>query len=235
MSSSREPAPGSRIVTFDHKNEICEVIDRPNRFIVRVSVGNEEMECHLHDPGRLKELIYPGNRVLVRNSHGRRTSHSITAAQKDGEWILTDSRFHNPIARQFLKGSVKSEVKLGISRIDFLAGNCYVEVKGCSLERNGIALFPDAPSKRASRHAGELITVLDTGMEAMIIVLVFSPNAHVFAPNNQTDPEFHHAFYGALSRGVQVSVLKFRTDEEGIIYIGRLPVLDEVHSRKLSL
>ncbi len=219
-----EVRKGTRVIEFPGPNSRATIVDRPNRFVARVIMDGKEMVCHLHDPGRLKELIYPGNSVLVRRTSGLKTSHSITAALKDHDWILTDSRFHNRIAGQFLGGSARPEVTLGQSRIDFLVDGSYVEVKGCSLEENGVAKFPDAPSKRAVKHVRELISAVMHGGKAGIVILVFSPRAVVFVPNTGTDPEFSSAFYSALECGVEATALQFRTDEDGIYYMGTIPV-----------
>ena len=151
------PSIGELVIPFDFESFEGVVLQRPNRFVVSVARAGSSLECHLHDPGRLKELIYPGNSVLFRKTTGVRTSFSITAARKGADWILTDSRFHNAIAKRFLSGDARAEVRLGKSRIDFLEGDRYVEVKGCSLETGGTAMFPDAPSVRATRHLKELV------------------------------------------------------------------------------
>lgn len=205
------------------------VVDRPNRFIVNALLNGMDIECHLHDPGRLKELIYPGNSILIRKTKGKRTEYSITAALRDGEWILTDSRFHNSIASLFLDRSARKEVKVGKSRIDFLSGECYVEVKGCSLSINRIAQFPDAPSLRAVKHTRELADIVRNGGSAMIMVLVFSPDALKFQPKYDTDPVFSDAFYDAIESGVKAKILKFRTDRTAITYLGEIPVMDKLN------
>lgn len=218
--------PGTKIIKFPENNIIAEVVDRPNRFIVRALIDGRELECHLHDPGRLRELIFPGNSILVRKAKGRRTEFSVTAALRDGEWILTDSRFHNKIAAIFLGTNAKPEVTVGKSRIDFLVEGWYVEVKGCSLAVEKRAKFPDAPSQRAVKHVHELARIVEEGGKAAIMVLVFSPESDSFEPNHDTDPKFYDAFYSAVDGGVEVEVLKFRTDPEGIAYVGKIPVLN---------
>ncbi len=224
MQELRELAAGTRVIHFPLGNEICRVVERKNRFVVHASSDGRELICHLHDPGRLRELIYPGNEILVRKQKGAKTAFSVTAAMKSGEWILTDARFHNRIASRFLPDNARPEVRTGKSRIDFLADGCYVEVKGCSLEVDGVALFPDAPSERAARHMRELASIKESGGYAMVIVLVFSPVAGSFRPNLETDPVFNDAFYHAIDSGVNLRILKFRTDTEGITYLGRIPL-----------
>ncbi len=213
------------MIPFDFTSLRGTVIERPNRFMVVVEHERKLIDCHLHDPGRLTELIYPGNHVLFRRAKGIRTDYSITAAWKGTDWILTDSRFHNTIGRKFLSQSAKAEVLLGRSRIDFLDGDRYVEVKGCSLEEGSVAKFPDAPSVRASRHIHELTSVRDSEMKAMVMFLVFSPKAHVFMPNLETDPDFSSAFFEALENGMDAVALKFETTTDGIRFLGRIPIM----------
>lgn len=215
---------GTAVVSFPGSNSIATVAERKNRFLVTAMHNGKELLCHLHDPGRLKELIYPGNSILVRKTAGIRTEYSVTGAMKNGDWILTDSRFHNRIAARFLRASARREVPVGKSRIDFLDGDCYVEVKGCSLETEGKALFPDAPSARATKHMNELAKITREGMCALALVLVFSPAAEIFQPNESTDPEFYSAFYRAMEIGVHAVALKFRLNEGSIVYMGRIPV-----------
>ena len=200
------------------------VIERRNRFLVSVKYNGRKIDTHLHDPGRLSELIYPGNDVIFREASGKKTAFSITAAKKDGNWILTDSRFHNALISSFFRNSWKSEVTLGKSRIDFFSSGYYVEIKGCSLEKDGIAMFPDAPSIRASRQLADLTNWVLSGGKAALIVLVFSPVSKCFMPNATTDPLFSGRFKDAIDAGVKCAALRFRTDDQGISFTGTIPI-----------
>ncbi|MCG3108178.1 Sugar fermentation stimulation protein [Metallosphaera sp. J1] len=187
---------------------------RSNRFMVKMQ---SRLICHLHDPGRLKELVYPGNRVLVRETRGIKTSCSVLAGW-DGEWVIIDSRFHPVIARRFLPPDAESEVRVGHSRLDFHFNDTWVEVKGCSLVRNGIALFPDAPTRRGERHLRELIKLREEGHDAMLMILVMRP-ATCFLPNKDTDPSFSEAFWEALDRGVKLTIKSFKLEGRDIVYV----------------
>lgn len=215
------------MVSFDFTSLEGVVIERSNRFVVSVEHSGNRIDCHLHDPGRLRELIFPGNHVLFRKTSGIRTDHSITAARKGQNWILTDSRFHNAIAGKFLTRNARREVQLGKSRIDFLDGCCYVEVKGCSLEENHVAKFPDAPSVRASKHLRELMNAMEKGSEGMVVFLIFSPESERFMPNSFTDPEFSASFYDAVRKGLKTLALKFETTIAGIRFLGEIPISKE--------
>lgn len=194
------------------------VKERINRFLVVTVSGRK---CHLHDSGRLKELIYPGNKILVREIKGknRKTDCQVTAAW-DGLWVITDSSVHSQIAKKFLQGA-KSEVKIGNSRLDFQLGNTYIEVKGCNLVRNGIALFPDAPTERGRKHLEELIKLKERGYNAKLLVLVMRDDARCFLPNAETDKKFAETFYLALSKGVELEVKVFSlVDKRYLVYKG---------------
>ncbi|BAB66083.1 DNA/RNA nuclease SfsA [Sulfurisphaera tokodaii] len=199
---------------------------RINRFTV---VTESEKICHLHDPGRLKELIYPGNKILIRNVNGKRkTNCQVTAAWSGKEWVVTDSSIHNEIARRFLPSDAKSEVTVGKSRIDFAFDNTYVEVKGCTLARDGIALFPDAPTKRGKRHLDELIELRRNGYSVLLMILVFRTDVVCFSPNFDTDRDFSNTFIKALKEGVNVEVKVFQLDKENIVYKGEIPVCHQI-------
>ncbi len=203
----------------------------------------KNVKVHVHDPGRLKELLYPGNQVLLKRmaNTNRKTKWDVIAAFCDGEWILVISGYHREIAEWVIKneeinpfgklGKIKAEVKFGHSRLDFLLekddGNeIWVEVKGCTLAVDGVALFPDAPTKRGTRHLRHLMEAKEGGAESAILILVFRPDARCFAPNVETDPEFSRVFYEAVDVGVEVYPLLFQYKNKIINYIGKIPVCD---------
>ena len=184
------------------------VRERPNRFLVITESGRS---CHLHDPGRLPELIFPGNRILVRKAEGkRRTDCQVTAAWTGSDWAITDSSIHASIARKFLPEDVEAEVEVGNSRIDFRYGDTFVEVKGCTLVKEGVALFPDAPTERGRKHVEELTSLVMRGYRAKVLILVMRPDAYCFSPNFETDRRFSEAFLRALKEGVEVEIRSFR-------------------------
>lgn len=190
------------------------VRERPNRFVV---ILDDNYMCHLHDPGRLKELLYKGNKVLFTNVGGDRKTKCQIEACWDNEWVITDSSIHNKIAKLFLPKDVKSEVNWGRSRIDFQYDNTLVEVKGASLVKNGVALFPDSPTERGRRHLEELLAAKKKGMEAKLMILVMR-NAECFMPNEETDPKFASVFRETLKGGVKVEIKTFSLNDRSVIY-----------------
>ena len=110
------------------------------------------------------------------------------------------------------------------SRLDFKVGDVYVEVKGCTLARQGVALFPDAPTERGARHVKLLRELAAEGHGALLLVLVMRPDAKCFLPNEATDERFARAFWEALSSGVRVRVPRFRLEPPDLIYEGEIPL-----------
>jgi len=194
-------------------------IKRLNRFLATVKIGKDIHYVHVHDPSRLGELLYPGNKVLLKkySKKHRKTAWELIAAKYKERWVFTNSKFHRLISERILQDNeisplgkldeIRPEVTIGKSRIDYLAikngRKVWIEIKGCTLEKNSIALFPDAPTERGRRHLEELIKLKNSGDEAIIIFLVFV-KALCFAPNNATDPKFAKIFLKALKNRVGV-------------------------------
>ena len=149
---------------------------RPNRFLAIVDIEQngtvlKDQKVHVRDPGRLKELLYPGNKVLVKHRPGenRKTQWEIIAALDD-DWILINSGYHRAISEAILRNPeispfgkldrLKAEVSVGHSRLDFMlekdGQQIGLEIKGCTLEIREIALFPDAPTERGAKHVESL-------------------------------------------------------------------------------
>ncbi len=193
------------------------VINRPNRFTVETDSG----PCHLHDPGRLLDLIYPGNKVLVRRSAGGATKCRVTAAWSwdSGEWVVVDSGIHSDIASQFLPSGSRREVRVGRHRLDFAFDDAYVEVKGCTLAVGGRALFPDAPTRRGADHMALLARLRGEGWRGIAFILVMR-SANCFAPNWGMDPRFSAAFREAVDSGVEVWVKRFGLRGSELVYWG---------------
>jgi sugar fermentation stimulation protein A len=220
---------------------------RPNRFLGIVDITSPKKDrkkgerVHIHDPGRLKELLYSKNKVLLRKASNpnRKTKWDLIAATYDNNWVLVHSGFHREIAQWVIgnkkvspiknvKG-VKPEAKFGKSRLDFLltkknGKKVWVEVKGCTLAADGVALFPDAPTLRGTRHVRHLIEAKEKGDEAVILILVFRQDARCFASHAETDPAFSKAFFSALEVGVAVHPLKFSYKDRVVKFIGEIPV-----------
>jgi sugar fermentation stimulation protein A len=221
--------------------------DRPNRFLTIVDIIRPvrskaaSVKIHVHDPGRLNELLFPGNRLKLRaaSSKTRKTSWDTIAAMHEGKWILIHSGFHREITEKLLKNSrtnpfgrlksVQAEKKFGNSRLDFLLINdndeeIWVEVKGCTLAVSGTALFPDAPTIRGTKHLESLIKICKQGMRAAVIILVFRDDAKCFSPNEETDPLFSETFRKAVKAGVEVHPILLKYEHEYVSFIKEIPL-----------
>jgi len=230
-------------------------LKRPNRFLAMVEIPGagrgKECEVHVHDPGRLKELLVPGAKVLVKKVEDkggkRKTKWDMLAAwygdeKKDGGmWVLVHSGYHRAISEWVLRGvaspfggvdEIKPEVQVGHSRLDFVLTEkgvmLGVEVKGCSLARDGIALFPDAPTERGRKHLETLMGMKKEGLRAALLILVFRRDAECFYPNSERDPKFAKTFWDAVEIGVEVYPLKFSLEKGKIWYLGRIPVCGSI-------
>ena len=107
----------------------------------------------------------------------------------------------------------------------------WVEVKGCTLAVDGVALFPDAPTKRGTRHLCHLMEAKEGGAESAILILVFRPDARCFAPNSETDPEFSKTFFSAIDAGVEVYPILFQYKDSIVHYLGKIPLYENSSDR----
>ena len=197
-------------------------VDRVNRFVVLARVEGEIKRAHLSDTGRLKELLVGGAPLLLAPNPNGKLDYKVVAVKKEGKWVLLNTSLHSKIARLIIeKGflgfkprSVRSEVKAGKSRIDFLIDeNFYLEVKGCNLVIDGACLFPDAPTGRGKKHLEELVRLREKGYRCAVLFLSFR-DCSCFMPNFRTDPDFGRAFKVALEKGVEFFGFKFFLDGE---------------------
>lgn len=218
---------------------------RSNRFSGIVDITNLDSFCgvkvHIHDPGRLSEILYPGNEILLKRvkSKNRVTEWDLIAGRCGRNWVLAHSGYHRRIAEVIIRDdkispfgramNLSSEVTWGHSRIDFLIAKedgteVWVEVKGCTLAADSVALFPDAPTQRGSKHLKTLISLKKGGAHSALLILTFSPDAVRFAPNWLADPEFYFLFYQALDLGVEVYPVLLECKNGNIYFGGRVPV-----------
>ena len=198
-------------------------LSRPNRFIAFVKIGDKEEKCHVKNTGRCKELLVPGCRVYLEESDNpnRSTRFDLIATEKkEGDRILLinmDSQAPNRVVEEWLekgelfgkKAAIKREVCFGESRFDFSITEedgrvSFLEVKGCTLEKDGVVMFPDAPTERGVKHIRELIKAKEEGYGAYILILVQMKGAKYFIPNWDTHPEFGEALRDAKAKGVVV-------------------------------
>ncbi len=188
-------------------------ISRPNRFIAKVLINEKEETVHVKNTGRCKELLTPDCKVYlsVSDHPNRKTKYDLIAVEKQREsapplLINMDSQLPNAAAEEWLKkgklfpkkSSIRREVRYGNSRFDLYIEDgrkkAFMEVKGVTLEKDGVALFPDAPTERGIKHIRELIQCKKEGYDAYILFVVQMKEIVLFRPNDET----HHAFGEAL-------------------------------------
>ncbi|MDY3917622.1 MAG: DNA/RNA nuclease SfsA [Candidatus Limivivens sp.] len=191
---------------------------RPNRFIAQVFLEGRTEICHVKNTGRCRELLIPGTEVWVSESANpaRKTKYDLISVRKGTEVINLDSQAPNRAAAEWLqKGELfpgitllKPESVYGNSRFDFYleAGECraFLEVKGVTLEEDGVARFPDAPTERGVRHIKELVRCRQEGYEACLLFVIQMKGVHCLMPNDRTHPAFGEALRDAAEQGVRI-------------------------------
>lgn len=197
-------------------------ISRPNRFIAKVEVDGAAQTVHVKNTGRCRELLIPGCTVYLSlaDNRERKTKFDLIAVEKvtDGGVILInmDSQIPNDVAEEWLRAGslfqlgacMRREVKYGNSRFDFYIEDgdrrAFLEVKGVTLEENGVAMFPDAPTERGVKHIGELASAVREGYEAYVLFVIQMKGVSEFRPNDATHPEFGESLRRARDAGVRI-------------------------------
>lgn len=187
---------------------------RPNRFVAHVEIGGQMEVCHVKNTGRCRELLVDGATVYLEESRNpaRKTRFDVIAVEKGDRLINMDSQAPNKVAGEYLPGllpglrTLRAEKVFGSSRFDFYAETererWFIEVKGVTLEEDGVVLFPDAPTERGVKHLRELCDTIDAGYRAMVLFVVQMENVRWFTPNVRTHPEFGQALLEAREKGV---------------------------------
>lgn len=199
-------------------------LSRPNRFIAisRLENGKEEI-CHVKNTGRCKELLIPEKATVFlqkSDNPNRKTKYDLISVIKEKRIINMDSQAPNSVAEEGLLNKkiilngyenityLKREKTFGNSRFDIYIENedkkAFIEIKGCTLENNGIVMFPDAPTERGIKHINELIKVKESGFDAFLIFVIQMKDVKYFTPNIKTHKEFGDALKNALEKGVNI-------------------------------
>lgn len=209
-----------------YKNVVIgEFIDRPNRFIANVTVDGVVETVHVKNTGRCKEIFIPGVLVALERSDNpnRKTKYDLIAAKRDGVgWINIDSQAPNTVMKEYLESLdfdyIKPEYKYGKSRIDFYlekgVDKYLIEVKGCTLFKDGIGYFPDAPTKRGVKHLEELARAARDGYHCAVAFVIGADGINQVYPNVETHPEFGEALERAKKEGVKVIYIKTHVTED---------------------
>lgn len=210
--------------------------DRPNRFIANVLINSKTEVCHVKNTGRCRELLTKGATVYLQKSNNpnRKTKYDLIAVQKGERIVNMDSQIVNCVALEYLPQMfenityVKPECKYCNSRFDIYVetetDKIFIEVKGVTLENDGVARFPDAPTERGIKHLKELQKAVTEGYKAYALFVVQMDNVQYFEPNRMTHPEFAETLKLASKNGVNVLAYQCHVTSESIIMKNKIPV-----------
>lgn len=196
-------------------------IKRPNRFIAHVYINGIEEIVHVKNTGRCRELLLPGAKAILEdcsNNPNRKTKYSLISVWKEDILVNMDSQVPNAVVYNSLMENeihglenltkIKREVSFGNSRFDlyFESGNSkgFIEVKGVTLENEGISMFPDAPTTRGTKHVLEMIHAVEEGYRGAILFLIQMKGPKVFRLNWAMDKDFSEAVKLASEKGVEI-------------------------------
>lgn len=204
-------------------------LTRPNRFIAHVEIEGKQEVCHVKNTGRCRELLPPGAQVWceVAGNPARKTKFDLITVKKGHRLINMDSQAPNAAVKEWLSAgglgaveNLRPETVHGGSRFDFsftLEGRpCLLEVKGVTLETDGVCAFPDAPTERGERHLRELAQAAREGYGAYVLFVIQMSDVQFLHPNDATDPEFGLALREAAAAGVQVMAMDCRVEIDGM-------------------
>lgn len=217
-------------------------VSRPNRFIAHVffpQFPDQTVICHVKNTGRLRELLLPGATVYVQRAQnpGRKTAYDLIAVEKDGCIVNIDSQAPNTVAWEWLPRSglfpadavIRREIRFLHSRFDLCIetpdARTFVEVKGVSLVKEGIARFPDAPTERGLRHIRELALCSAMEFGACLLFIIQRKGVSAFSPNDAAQPEFRTALLEAQKAGVRLLACDCAVTPDSITADALVPIL----------
>lgn len=231
------PVHGVYMIQYEKMHQ-GRFLARPNRFLAQVEIDGQVEICHVKNTGRCKELLCPGAVVWCQyhDDPRRKTRWSLITVKKQNRLVNLDSQVPNHLAYDYVASGglgfvpdlVKAEQIFGNSRFDlyYEAGERrgFVEVKGVTLEEDGIARFPDAPTKRGTKHLRELQSAAAQGYEAWALFVLAMDNMVHFEPNWPRDPAFAQALCQAADEGVQIRAVECQVTEDTIAITKQVPV-----------
>ena len=211
-------------------------IDRPNRFIANVCIDGHGETVHVKNTGRCRELLLPGAEVFLSLSDNptRKTRYDLIAVRKtNGMLFNIDSQAPNAVVKEWLQAQgirhIQPEHSYGNSRFDFYLEHqgsdgepwkMLMEVKGCTLEREGIGYFPDAPTERGVKHLRELVKAVEAGYRAAVVFVMQADSMRTVLPNDETHPAFGEALREAENAGVRVLCLPCHVEPDRLEIVG---------------
>ena len=227
MFPAMEGAATEKNMTYEN---ICRAVflERPNRFIARVEREGKTETVHVKNTGRCRELLIPGSEVWLTHSGNpaRKTKYDLITVRKDNGILFNiDSQAANAAALEWLRGQAWDEIRpeytYGASRVDFFmrrgSEKTLMEVKGCTLERNGTGFFPDAPTERGAKHLRELMHAAAEGYHAILAFVIQMDGVTEVRPNVETHPEFGEAMEEAQKAGVKILFLPCHVEPDEMV------------------
>ena len=202
---------------------------RPNRFIAQIQINGQTEVVHVKNTGRCRELLPVGAQVWCQQSDNpnRKTKYDLITVQKGHRLINMDSQAPNLAAKEWLAAgglgeiqNLRAETRHGDSRFDFSfikeGKQCFLEVKGVTLEKDGICAFPDAPTERGAKHLRGLTEAAKAGYGAYVLFVIQMKDVQYLHPNDATDPEFGKALREAAANGVTVLAMDCAVDVDSM-------------------
>ena len=223
-------------------NQVVEgvFIERINRFLAKVKIGEAIETVHVKNTGRCRELLIPGSRVFLSKAlnPNRKTAYDLISVYKENalgvkgmEPLLVniDSQGTNTVFEEYVRAGnflpevikIKREATYGDSRLDFYIETkdkqIYVEIKGATLEEDGKTMFPDAPTERGIKHVNELMKAVEAGYDSYIVFVIQMAGTHSFTPNRKMHPEFADALNLAHETGVNILALECDVTSDSLV------------------
>lgn len=205
-------------------------LDRPNRFIAHVQIAGQVETVHVKNTGRCRELLTPGALVWCQRCQNpaRKTQFDLIAVRKGDRLINMDAQAPNAAAREWLLAGglgpidqLRPETVHEDSRFDFSFWKdgrlCFLEVKGVTLEADGVCAFPDAPTQRGAKHLRGLIRAAQQGFGAYVLFVIQMEDVRYLHPNDATDPEFGNALRDAAAGGVEILAMDCAVAETSMV------------------
>ena len=213
-------------------------LSRPNRFIAHVEIGGQAEVVHVKNTGRCRELLPAGAEVWCQRSDNpnRKTKYDLITVRKGARLINMDSQAPNIAAGEWLRAGglgeisdLKAESVHGDSRFDFSftkdGRQCFLEVKGVTLENDGICAFPDAPTERGAKHIKGLCKLAREGYGAYVLFVIQMADVKYLHPNDTTDPAFGSALREAEAAGVTIMAVDCTVTEDSMTIGKEIPVV----------
>ena len=210
---------------------------RPNRFIAHVEISGKTEICHVKNTGRCRELLPAGAKVWCQPAQtpNRKTPFDLICVEKGRRLINMDSQAPNAAAKEWLLNgglgkieNLKAETVIGDSRFDFSFTKdgtpCYLEVKGVTLEQDGVCAFPDAPTQRGAKHLKGLAQLAQAGFGAYVLFVIQMSDVKFLHPNDATDPAFAQTLREAVQSGVTILAMDCAVTPDSMTIQNPVPV-----------